>query len=449
MRINMKISNILRLYAICFFVIVCFGLKSTPVLADLRVLESEPLLQQSDLKYLGAFRVPKGHLGGASKRQNFFSYGGAPLAFNSARNSLIMGSYEKLVAEISIPAIVNAPEINKLKTSKAVQIPTDITSGNLSKLGLNGAVIGNGGVLGGLLIYNGKLIGTSYGYYDATNASVVSHFTASPDWTRTGNKFSGFYQVGEKKKTGLVAGYMALIPKEWQSALGGPALTGLGAIAIISRSSFGPAASVFDPDQLGVENPVPVIPLLQYPAGHTTLGEYATQKPSLYYNRSTEIRGLVFPRGTRSVLFFGRHGLGQTGNGDSCYGPGTTKPEEHGRTKDSVPNICNGAVMKADKCCYDPTDGSKGAHGYPYVYQVWAYDALELLKVKNGKKRPWEVVPYAVWQLKFPFSIENAHILGAAYDPETQRIYLSQASADRPQMEPFPLIHVFKVVTPD
>lgn len=430
------------------FIYLCAGFLPNNLLAEQIDVTTLPLLQKTDLVYRGAFRVPKGNLRGASKRENSLSYGGGPLAFNPARNSLFIGghAHEKLVLEISVPKPVIGNTLSDLHAAVVLQPPIDITSGNLSKLGKDGALIGNGGVVGGLLVYGGRLVATSFGYYDASNASVVSHFTVSPDWATQGLQFSGLYQVGEYRKTGLVAGYMALVPDEWQVLLGGPALTGQAAIAIISRSSFGPAASVFDPDKLGVTNPVPVVPLVQYPSGHATLGEYSTQKPSEYYNRSTELKGLVFPKGTRSVLFFGRHGLGRTGKGDSCYGLGSPKLEEHGRTKDSSPNICNGVPMKADTCCYDPTDGSKGVHGYPYVYQVWAYDALDLLKVKQGKRDPWEVKPYTVWQLTFPFAIENAHILGAAYDPATQRIFISQASADRPQMEPFPLIHVFEVV---
>lgn len=427
----------------------CLSLCLAPaVLFAQPTLSVLPLLQEQALSYAGAFRVPQGNLGGESKRENSLSYGGGPLVYNQAKNSLFIGghAHEKLVMEISIPKPVIAQRIQELNTARVLQPPVDVAAGNLSKLGKDGAVIGNGGVLGGLLVFGGKLVGTSYGYFDASNASVASHFTASPNWATQGLQFSGFYQVGEYRKTGLVAGYMAHIPEEWQKQLGGPALTGQAAIAIVSRSSFGPAASVFDPGELGVTNPVPAIPLVQYPVGRATLGEYSTQKPSLYYNRSTEVKGLVFPKGTRSVLFFGRHGLGRTGQGDSCYGPGSPKLEEHGRTKESNPNVCNGVPMKADTCCYDPTDSSKGVHGYPYVYQVWAYDALDLLEVKRGNKNPWEMKPYAVWQLKFPFAIENAHILGAAYDPASQRIFISQAAADRPQVEPFPLIHVFEVV---
>src|SRR2546423_14916678 len=88
---------------------------------------------------------------------------------------------------------------------------------------------------------------------------------------------------------------------------------------------------------------------------------------------------MVFPSGTRSVLFFGPHGLGSY-----CYGTGGTAGD-----------------------CYDPDDGPKGIHSYPYRSQVWAYDANDLVAVKAGQKQSYQVMPYAVWQLD-P-SVQDVH----------------------------------------
>ena len=67
---------------------------------------------------------------------------------------------------------------------------------------------------------------------------------------------------------GLYAGYMAVVPPEWRTLLGGPAITGQGVLSIIGRTSFGPAAFAFDPDGLGRENPVPATPLVYYTMEH-------------------------------------------------------------------------------------------------------------------------------------------------------------------------------------
>jgi hypothetical protein len=130
-----------------------------------------------------------------------------------------------------------------------------------------------------------------------------------------------------------------------------------------------------------------------------------------YYNLATEIRGLAFVPGTRSVLFIGRHGIGEY-----CYGTGGVEGD-----------------------CYDPVDSSKGTHAYPYVHQIWAYDANDLLQVKNGERECWDVLPYAIWQLDEMDSEGGATVRGAAYDPETGRVFITEDFGEEP------VVHVYTI----
>ncbi len=209
-----------------------------------------------------------------------------------------------------------------------------------------------------------------------------------------------------------LGGYMTTVPSDWQSAFGGPALTGHCCTSIIGHQSLGPSAWVFDPDKLGVVDPVPSTPVVYYPIGHPTLGTWEGNGTiNLLYNMGTVINGIIFPEGTRSVLFIGR-----TGAGLPCY--------------DSPGAVCN-----------DPANPYKGSHAYPYKPFVWAYDALDLLTVKSGQKKPWEILPYATWFLSVPYDSGMNVINGAAYDPATKRIYVSQKGAD----EERPVIHVYQL----
>jgi hypothetical protein len=131
---------------------------------------------------------------------------------------------------------------------------------------------------------------------------------------------------------GFYSGYVGLVPSNWQTALGGPALTGNADISIISRTSSGPAFA-FDPDHLSATG---AQPLVYYPQN---------ADPS----KVSAIDPLVDP---------------------------------------------------VDPFCYDPSDGSKGVHGYPYSAYVWADDANDLASVHAGQKQPWDVTPYAVWTLQ-------------------------------------------------
>lgn len=356
-----------------------------------------PLLQKANLVYEGAFRVPNA---GADYLQTF-DYGGTALGFNSNNNSIFLTGHDwyQRTAELKIPAIVNSTNLNNLNTATLLQGFVDETEGKLASINSDTS---NAAKIGGHLVYNNKLIVSGYSYYDAADTQSKSHFTRPLSLSTTG-QVVGPYLVGSDPH--YTDGYMTLIPPEWQASFGGPALTGMCCQAILSVQSNGPSVSVFDPSTTAQ----PAIRLLGYPSSNP-LAPHDSQ--NAIYNATTRISGVIFPNGTRSVLFFGRHGTGPY-----CYGTG------------------------AD--CNDPADDSKGTHAYPYVYQVWAYDANDLLAVKNGTKQQYEPKPYAVWTFNLPFEDNlNMHFTGgAAYDPATNRIYLSQMSVDGAG----PIIHVFKV----
>lgn len=372
---------------------------NSPIFAQ----STAPLIQKSDLIYQGAFRVPQG-----TTETNTFNYGGTSLAFNPANNSLFMTGHDwhQYSAEIKIPTIVNSTNINSLSTATILQSFKDPTE---NKLGSINPSDPNSKKVGGHLVYNGKLYVTGYSYYDGASTQSTSHFARPLNLSTTG-QVQGSVKVGNQYP-GFVSGYMAQIPSEWQALFGGPALTGNCGLAIASIQSNGPAASVFDPTKIGQVSPVPATSVVGYPYGHQLGPGEATTNP--YYNLTTKIRGIVFPVGTRSVLFFGRHGVGTY-----CYGTGTE--------------------------CNDPADDSKGTHAYPYKYQVWAYDANDLLAVKNGTKQQYTIQPYAIWNFNLPFeSTGDQHLIGgAAYDAQTNTIYISQQCSDT---NCAPIIHAFKV----
>jgi hypothetical protein len=372
-------------------------------------------LHSSDLVYRGAFRLPRQ----VSDRKTF-AYGGTALAYNPARHSLFAVGHDwyQLSGEVTIPRSVRGANLRDLHRARFLQPFVDATNGRIDGTG------GTNNKIGGQLVYRGRLYGSVYVYYDASGGQTVSHW-ARRSTNLTGSKASGLYRVG-KLGAGFVSGFMAVVPRRWRSRLGGPALTGNCCIPIVSRTSFGPAALAFDPGRLGAASTVPARPLVYYPQEHPTIGAWdASWDPAkgVLFNGATTIRGIVFPRGTRSVLFFGTQGVGEF-----CYGEGTDRRDLAGQpTPDGT------------TWCYDPDDSSKGTHAYPYVAEVWAYDAADLLAVRKHRRRPWRVKPYATWQLSLPFG--SPRIGGAAYDPSRGLIYVSQQYGDGTA----PLIHVFRV----
>lgn len=306
-----------------------------------------------------------------------FAYGGGALGLNPVNHSLWLSVGQSL-GEISIPALG--------ERALLIQAPTDPAEG--MHVGATDERIG------GTLSLYGQLSFTKYIYYDADSVQRQSHFLRSSDLGAV--SVLGPYAVGPLNP-GFYSGYLASVPWNLQGLLGAPALTGNCCLNIITRTSFGPAAFAFDPETFTTQ------PLVYYPQDHPTLGPWSGA--SAYFGGSDRITGLVVPDGFESVLFFGRHGT------TFCYGTG------------------------AD--CGDPTDPYQGVHGYPYLSQVWAYDANQLAAVRLGTIAPWDVRPSAVWTLK---ELNGSLIGGAAYDP-LGLIYVSQLKGDGDR----PRIYVYEV----
>lgn len=379
---------------------------------------NEPLLQQSNLQYIGSFRLPQGTTDATS-----LAFGGTGLAYNPANNSLFLTGHAQYqyTAEVTIPAPIISGKLADLNTATVVQQLTDAFDGHIGSISPTDT---GAKVVGGYLVYGGKLVISARVYYDASGLQSSSHFVR-PLTLSTG-AVAGPFRVGSKYP-GFVDGYMGLVPPEWQQLLGGPALTGGCCFNIISVQSNGPSVWAFDPTTLGGSTAVAATELVGYPYSSPLGTGWGSQ--SDLFNGTTAITGVVFPVGSRSVLFFGRQGTGPF-----CYGPGTSNSALAGTSSDS-----NG-----DKWCYDPAAAAKGGHAYPYVYQVWAYDADDLLKVKDGTETPSDVRPYGIWHLQLPYITQSTFpaVGGAAYDPKTNRLYLDQQCVD---VGCTPIIDVFQV----
>jgi hypothetical protein len=365
-----------------------------------------PLVQKSNFTYLGAFALPQGDFG-ASR----FGYGGHGLTHYldpvSGKHTLFMEGHAWFpgnVAQVEIPAdakMVKSNTWSDLQQAPVLQPFADITDGKIDSLA------GSTSFVYGMLVYNGRLIVGASCFYDGDGSQRNSHGVSGMILSQ-GTDFKGFYPVTALANPRSLGGYMTTIPAQWQTLFGGPALTGKGCLSIISNNSAGPCATVFDPNDVGVKNPIPGTTLIFYPLSNPLAVE--TTQNNLF-NLATHMAGIAFPLGSRSVLFFGRQGTGPY-----CYGTGSE--------------------------CSDPVDDSKGTHSYPYRHQVWAYDANDLLQVKNGQKQCWEMRPYAVWSMDEMNSDSSADMNGAGFDPQTGRLYITDDQGEEPH------VHVYQVTVP-
>jgi len=339
-----------------------------------------PLLQSSDIIPIGSFSLP-----------STFAYGGQSLAVSADGNKLYISQHN----EQQNLGIINIPP-SLTGTATTYQAPTYVPGHVVSA---------NSARLGGSLVYNNRLIIAKRVMYDGGTPPQQYSYTAGDLNISNFSPISAFGNVWYQT---WVSGYMGVIPADWQSLLGGPAFTGNSSMSIISRGSNGPSFFVFDPDDVGVNSPIPSIPLMYY--YYLNDSDYQPianpYAPNDIWTRADQNNaGTIFPAGTRSILFFSKHGYGQP----------TYKS------------------MTADPC--DPS--GQGEQAYPYRRQITAFDANDLLAVKTGTKQPWEVQPYAWWELPdgSNYTCESFAYSGLAYDPDRRRIYVAFNYGENPAIE--------------
>lgn len=382
-------------------------LTLSPLILTSQSPTTQPRLQQSDLAYLGAFRLPAD----GSITGDTFSYGGRAISYYAPNNSLYVSGarasdYITRMAEVGIPTVTTSGTVAGLNTASVLQNFHDATEYYYTLMNPDPTSYM---VLSASLPYHNKLLQGLYVFYDNSNSAYLSHITSGLDLSVTGD-VNGPYSISPHYVS-FVGGYMAIVPPEWVSLIGAPAVAGNCCLSIVSRTSYGLSLFGFDPDDFGVHEPTPGVDLFYYTAAHEMPGATDNAQNN-YWTLATQVTGVVFPTGTRSVLFFGRHGTGPY-----CYGE-----------------------VGAPEFCGDTTVTSRGPHAQPYHEYVWAYDANDLVAAKNGSINLYDVAPYAVWSLDLPYTY-NYNILGAAYDPVGQRIFVSQEGADSTH----PIIQVYKV----
>ncbi|MEZ5293823.1 MAG: hypothetical protein R2745_22255 [Vicinamibacterales bacterium] len=253
-------------------------------------------------------------------------------------------------------------------------------------------------MLGGVLEQDGRICVSAYISYDADGGARLSHWCGR-SLTSLDGPFAGTVSPG------LVGGPMVPVPKEWREALGGPALTSLYLRSIVSRSSFGFTASVFDP-ATATRSPIDMQMLVGCPNSEEACHTYGSPT-SNDYNGSELSGGYFIAPGTRTLVAIERESSGPT-----CYGYATRFQTLQGQPyKDAV-------------YCYslsDPLD-IKGPKGYPYRLVAKLYDLNDLAAVHAGEKAPWDFRQYAT--IDMPASSPSEFVTSGAFNPIRGEHYL-------------------------
>lgn len=382
-----------------------------------------PLFSASDLKYLGAFRLPSGPNGSST-----FEFSGNSLAWNPANGSLFTGAnvdYGLHLAEFQVPAKLGTtsnaallPEATILQPFADLGSLLTTDAGGLAQqpeldylnLNIGGLLVTQGGLTGGMFMgYRGENPEESTHTHFRTTTTNLSELTTST--------FRGLLDIrpeGSEFRGRLLGGYMAEVPAQWRDWIGASFVTGAAGLNRIQSSSSGPALFGFDanaPEHSMAD------PLVYYPYGNALqwmdpVGKRLAAAQPLF-NGTTKVEGVAFVPGTRSVIFLGSNGLTQIG-----YGMGSEFRDK-------------ARVYKG----YHALNGV-------YKYQIWSYDIDDFVSVRNGTKAPWQIRPTTVMNFDLPTPEPSKYLGGTAFDPATGRLFVSQRYAG---VDYTPVIHVYQL----
>jgi len=363
-----------------------------------------PLLRVKDFRYMGAFRLPSRKYGSSDLN---FSEG--PIALNPDRKSLfIVGhSHQQAIAEFAIPALVASAVLTELNMAAD---PIQSFAPILNRAS-GGNPEGNNRV-GGMLYVSGpggpELLVNAYEYYDAPGDNRLSMLVVRNANNLAKSDVDGYFEV--QGRPGHTAGWMSPIPGPWRSVLGGDFLLGNSSgIPIISRTSVGPSAFVFNPlDVVGkksVPTPIATTRLLDFSLAHRLHEDLSnkSRQNDLWNHLSRAVYGIIVP-GTRTYATFGHSGGNESGVGYKIV-------QDNGRR----------------------TGGYSSFAVKDNYHYYWLWDVTDLARVKAGEMKPHDVRPYEHGVFRTPFASSSHQLGGGAFDPSTGRIYLTAQTADREQ----------------
>ena len=363
-----------------------------------------PLLSMEDFQYVGAFRLPARKYG-----ESDLNFSQGPIAFNSDRQSLfIVGhAHQQAIAEFAIPELVNSTVLTELNMAGDPIQPFAAILNRAS----SGNPEGNNRI-GGMLYVSGpdgpELLVNAYEYYDAPGDNTVSMLVVRDADNLAESDVDGYFVV--QGRPGHTAGWMSPIPEQWRSDLGGDFLTGSSSgIPIMSRTSVGPTAFVFNPRDIvgkkSVSTPISTTKLLDFSLAHRLHDDLSNEsrKNDLWNHLSRAVYGIIVP-GTRTYATFGHSGGNESGVGYKIV-------QDNGRRTGGYSSF----VVKDN---------------YHYF---WLWDVNDLARVRAGEIESYDVRPYEYGIFKTPFEGSTHRLGGGTFDPATGRIYLTAQKADRLQ----------------
>ena len=384
---------------------------SCEAVVNLLELAQKPRVTPDIFRYEGGFRLTAKPSGPSEIESVDYSLG--TFALNRSGRSIFIASNPRFagIGEFLIPEIVQSEDISLFKVGTTQLQPfVRIFGTKRVDTGISGYFR-----ITGIAHIDNSLIVNYINWYDANGSETDTTVMLWDAQNLTDTKMYGPYQL---EGSAHAAGWISKVPSSLHELLEGTHITGSQPSAsIISRLSVGPTAFAFDPRRSVIYAPADGIrttPLLDF-SQKTPLYDknvYSVQpsfeklitnedkRNKLWTLSSGAAYGFIVP-GTRTYLTIGKSGGHESGigykitqdNGHECGGP----------------------------CPYAHTD--------KYSF-YWAWDIIDLLRVKAGLSLPHELRPYAYGKFPIPNSFRSLTMGGADYDEQNGRLYISFPEGD-------------------
>ncbi|MDG1734050.1 MAG: hypothetical protein P8M49_14380 [Thalassotalea sp.] len=377
-----------------------------------------PTISINEFKYAGAYRLPNKTFGESS-----LVYASGVITYNQPNNSLFIIGKKKhqAIAEFPIPTLGQSKSLTNLPISLSPIQPfvRVLPKGKqLNPQNLN-RITGIGVVDEGLFLNALK-------YYDAKGQNTdTSIFLPRLDNLKHKNE-SPIYAL---EGAAHAAGWISEIPQPWSSIFQSKLLVGNASnTPIASRHSIGPSAFVVDTSQrISTSKYIETKALIDFSLKHKLHEDTYNEKGDndVWTVISHANYGFIVPNTSTYAVF------GSSGGHYSQIGYKITQSNGH---------KCGGP------CAEDPAD---------YYNFYWLFDVNDMVKVFQGKKSPFDILPYEYGRLKIPFETSktangglNFHrISGAAFDKHSKTLYFSLSNADNTTItKPVPLIIAYKLI---
>ena len=376
-----KCGRLLSILAIAVMLVGCVNRSVPP---------SYPvtLLSKSDFIFEGGFFLPDQKLGVSST-----NWTQGVIEVHEGALFIVGNEQEDALAEFAIPpTLLSNADIDSMPVAGIVrqQFASVFNRIQNNRDGLDKIV--------GLELFEGKLIANAVEYYDAPADNRQTTFVLEQSSDLASSTVSGMYGIEGGAKA---AGWLSVVPPEWQQLLGCTHLSGSSSGGpIITRYSIGPSAycinlAVFD--EYSTSQTIPTRELLGFsmnnPLREDLLNE--SHKNKLWTHLSRATYGFIVP-GTATYATFGYSGGHQSGVGYKL-------PRHSGVD-------CDGY------CSVDPADNAN---------YYWLWDVRDLWRVATGRKDASYPRPYDWGEWDIPLDATGFRLGGGAYDDASGNLYFT------------------------